>query len=1152
MGSLMTLGDSIASEAQARGEALDLNETWPFVTTHDFEVKGAHARLDSATELVLFAPIVADKDRVRWEKYSVDHQDWLMKSKEQVLQTSTWFGNEFNDAIGVADMPGMISSTQSIDAGDSTSTTGIASQIYRAEADDSTSQESHPFYAPVWQTSPPPRDPSLLNLDLFSNPVFKRVINNIMESGGRPGLSEFVDASLLSILYKGLFTDPEHWRLHNQLHGDGDLTSHSANDHPHILMAVPVRRTINTGAIVGFVAAVVPWDLYLSRLLPQGIDGMYVVAENTCGQVLTYEINGPVSVYLGKGDLHQKRYDYLKQSYTVSEDVLTAPNANQTADSFQCGKIDGADHEYYCTNQLSHLPRLFFLEYTMNMYPSTKFHSMYSSSRAEIFAAVLAAVFLATGTVFYVYVQYVQRRQNKVMATALRTNAIVSSLFPSNVRDRILKDAEEQVEREMNTKSSFVNAKHRLKNFLEDEPEDSHKNADLFSTKPIADLFPETTLMIADMVGFTAWSSVREPSQVFVLLETVYHAFDQIAKRRGVFKVETVGDCYVAVAGLPEPRPDHAVAMARFAHDCNVKLHRLVKQLEVTLGPDTGDLSMRFGLHSGPVTAGVLRGERSRFQLFGDTVNTTARIETTGEQGRIHISQDTADLIIAAGKEHWVQKREEKVVAKGKGELQTYWLDMRASMSRTGSCYSRSSGSDFDSQLEQLMGSDGIPTSLKESACSSYPQLAVIDEKTSRLIDWNVDLLLRSLRQNVARRQALCQKKLSKRHRLTFAPGTTIIDEVKETITLPRFDAEAARHESRPEDIVLGAAVESELHDYVTAIAMLYRENPFHNFEHASHVTMSVVKLLSRIVAPSDINVNADDDKNSSTRALNVASTLHDHTYGITSDPLTQFACIFSALIHDVDHVGVPNTQLIKENANVAALYRGKSVAEQNSVDVAWSLLMDERFENLQRTIYESDAEFKRFRELVVNSVMATDIMDKDLKALRNNRWEKAFNEAPGDENLEDAINRKATIVIEHLIQASDVSHTMQHWHIYRKWNARLFEELYKAYVEGRAEKDPSEFWYQGEIGFFDFYIIPLAKKLKDCGVFGVSSYEYLNYAEQNRAEWEAKGQELVETMMESVKRSKRGPLVAALGSRFLIEGQKGDDGDSSRSPPPL
>jgi class 3 adenylate cyclase len=692
------------------------------------------------------------------------------------------------------------------------------------------------------------------------------------------------------------------------------------------------------------------------------------------------------------------------------------------------------------------------------------------------------------------------------MATALRTNAIVSSLFPSNVRDRILKDAEEQVEREMNTKSSFVHAKHRLKSFLEDEPDDARKSTDAFSTKPIADLFPETTLMFADLVGFTAWSSVREPSQVFRLLETVYHAFDQIAKRRGVFKVETVGDCYVAVAGLPEPRKDHAVVMARFAHDCNLKLHRLVKELEVTLGPDTGDLSMRFGLHSGPVTAGVLRGERARFQLFGDTVNTTARVETTGEKGRIHISQDTADLIIAAGKSRWVQKREDKVVAKGKGELQTYWLDTRGGTTTVGSCYSASSGSEPEGHEE------------KGTLPGDYPQKNSLDEKTSRLVEWNVDLLLRSLREVVARRQALCVKSKSqtKEHSLSAEPGATVLDEVKECITLPQFDAEAARHESHPEDIVLGEDVESELRDYVGTIAMLYRDNPFHNFEHASHVTMSVVKLLSRIVVPSDVNVHENDNKKSSTRALFVASTLHDHTYGITSDPLTQFACIFSALIHDVDHVGVPNTQLIKENASIAALYKGKSVAEQNSVDLSWDLLMDERYENLRRTIYDSDAEFKRFRQLIVNSVMATDIMDKDLKALRNGRWEKAFNEEPGD-NLEEAVNRKATIVIEHLIQASDVSHTMQHWHIYRKWNARLFRELYKAYVEGRAETDPSEFWYKGEIGFFDFYIIPLAKKLKDCGVFGVSSYEYLNYAEQNRAEWEAKGQGIVEEMKNQI-----------------------------------
>jgi hypothetical protein len=181
---------------------------------------------------------------------------------------------------------------------------------------------------------------------------------------------------------------------------------------------------------------------------------------------------------------------------------------------------------------------------------------------------------------------------------------------------------------------------------------------------------------------------------------------------------------------------------------------------------------------------------------------------------------------------------------------------------------------------------------------------------------------------------------------------------------------------------------------------------------------------------------------------------------------------------------------------------------------------MDPNYEDLRHCIYSNESEFKRFRQLVVNSVMATDILDKDLKTLRNIRWEKAFSETAQklDIYFEDTINRKATIVIEHLIQASDVSHTMQHWHIYRKWNERLFEELYRAYMQGRAETNPADNWYKGEMGFFDFYIIPLAKKLKECGVFGVASDEYLSYAMNKRQEWELRGQEVVESMIESVK----------------------------------
>lgn len=188
---------------------------------------------------------------------------------------------------------------------------------------------------------------------------------------------------------------------------------------------------------------------------------------------------------------------------------------------------------------------------------------------------------------------------------------------------------------------------------------------------------------------------------------------------------------------------------------------------------------------------------------------------------------------------------------------------------------------------------------------------------------------------------------------------------------------------------------------------------------------MSVCKLLNRVVTPESIDYEKLEVHKQGEQEL------HKYTYGITSDPICQFACALSALIHDADHVGVPNATLVKEGSEIAKLYQNKSCAEQNSLDLAWGLLMEHQYAELRACIYSSQSELNRFRQLLVNSVMATDIADRELGQLRRERWEKAFAVKEGDRvrnpdsDLEDS-NRKATIVIEHLIQASDVSHTMQ------------------------------------------------------------------------------------------------------------------------------
>ena len=205
----------------------------------------------------------------------------------------------------------------------------------------------------------------------------------------------------------------------------------------------------------------------------------------------------------------------------------------------------------------------------------------------------------------------------------------------------------------------------------------------------------------------------------------------------------------------------------------------------------------------------------------------------------------------------------------------------------------------------------------------------------------------------------------------------------------------------------------------------------------------------------------------------------------------------------------------------MAEKYKNRSIAEQNSVDIAWELLMQPEYKELQQTIFATEAELLRFRSTIVNSILATDIFEKDGKAFRNQRWEKAFQAPQQESSVVDCTNLRATIVIEHIIQASDVSHTMQHWNVYSKWNERLFRELFLAYDEGRSATDPSKGWYKGELWFYDNYVIPLAKKLADCKVFGVSSDESLNYAMANREEWAKKGEQVVKEMVDRYQKRK-------------------------------
>lgn len=713
------------------------------------------------------------------------------------------------------------------------------------------------------------------------------------------------------------------------------------------------------------------------------------------------------------------------------------------------------------------------------------------------------------------------------MRSARRSEAIVSSLFPAVVRDRLFRDDNDTAlgsrtvalptQRRMNLGHGLTNHKALLRSFLSNSP-----SVDVINDpEPIADLFPNTTIMFADIAGFTAWSSEREPSKVFKLLETLYGAFDQAAKKLGVFKVETIGDCYVAVSGLPEPRRDHAIVMVKFAYECMIVAHDLTRRLEPSLGPGTADLAIRFGLHSGPVIAGVLRGERARFQLFGDTMNVASRMESTGKVSQIHISKETAQLLVNAGKQDWIELRHELVTIKGKGQLQTYWV-------KPSKRLKRNSADGTNKQLSDgTLSSDPISNATKHIDETSIWGATNLDtalllrtepyDRHNRLVDWNAELLQQFLQKIVAWRNV--SSKRSTRHGLhsllhesggEYDFDVHVVDEIAEVIPMPIFNEKATREETDPSLVDLGPAIRSQIWEFVFQIASLYRDNGFHNFEHASHVAMSASKLLKRIIAP-DVEFRADDAGKKLKSRTTLSKEIHEGTFGISSDPLMQFAVLFSALIHDTDHSGLPNNLLVQSNDPLAIKYRNKCIAEQHSVQVAWEVLMDDRYTDFRRCIYQTEEERVRFRQLVINAVIATDIADPELRAWRRQRWDKAFPDKDQSLDSDGTTDLKATIVYEYIIQASDVAHTMQHWHIYQKWSEHLFHEKYNAFAEGKDDDNPLDMWFEGELRFFDDYVIPLAKNLKECNVFGVSCDEYLSYALENRSEWELKGERIVE-----------------------------------------
>ena len=189
--------------------------------------------------------------------------------------------------------------------------------------------------------------------------------------------------------------------------------------------------------------------------------------------------------------------------------------------------------------------------------------------------------------------------------------------------------------------------------------------ADRLKTAPgiIADVHEHTSILFADIVDFTHWSTNRKPEQIVRTLNRIFSSFDELVEMNGLEKIKTIGDAYMVAAGVPKTRDDHAQAIARLAHQMMNNLRDLNEKYNQTF-------RMRIGIHSGPVVAGIIGSKKFHYDLWGDTVNTASRMESQGVESEIQVTEQAHELL----KNDYQFEKRGMIDVKGKGQMMVYLM----------------------------------------------------------------------------------------------------------------------------------------------------------------------------------------------------------------------------------------------------------------------------------------------------------------------------------------------------------------------------------------------------------------------------------------------------------------------------------------------
>lgn len=481
----------------------DGDRKWPFVTLNDFQERCASTMSLSKALFLELLPVVSEANRVEWETYSVNNQAWISE------------GLNFQDRFGLGNVRGLFGfgEAEYTTSGNSVfddQSANISDKIYTTDESGKgrvIDQGPGPYY-PRWQASPVLLDhQGLVNYNLGHESHGSSI--KLAATTGQIVIAGF------DIAHPGNVSDPNlNTSFYSELLSFAAGQPMNYTSDPISSAYVPVVDSFDEDrTTVALLRAVLHWGTYFNDTLPEKSEPVIVVVGNSCEGQFSFEVSGDGAEYLGEGNYGNPKYSDMAIEVGLDDNSFEADptTVNLTLSQRTC--------RFYVT-----------------VYPSEEMDETYNTIYPLLITYVMASVFISAFGVFLIYDRMVEQRQKVVMNTAQRSTAIVSSIFPKQVVGRLMS-------------APIQGNATKLRSLIHhtDGMEQNTENAGTdVGMAPIADLFPEATVMFADVQGFTAWSSIREPSQVFALLENLYNAFDQAASRRRVFKVETVGDCYVS------------------------------------------------------------------------------------------------------------------------------------------------------------------------------------------------------------------------------------------------------------------------------------------------------------------------------------------------------------------------------------------------------------------------------------------------------------------------------------------------------------------------------------------------------------------------------------------------------------------------------